>query len=251
MNPRSVVVMPTFARPEFLALSLEKVANASNAPDDVRIFLDTCSDERLVEVEYVRDTYLSTAEIYRAESHIICPSGTWNILNSLKQGYETDADYIFFVEEDVLIRPTFFDAHYQLQMEGDYFVTCGRKLRNRDENYYSNPGTCYRREKLEAVLPHIDLKYFRDQENYLDRTFGPMDDAGILDDGLIRRVMRSVDGKAKCAVPSIAVHQGFHHYNRSTDYQIDGPIEERIESLRVMLTRVDPGNRFTRDFEVF
>ena len=97
MDPRSVVVMPTFCRPEFLALALEKVAVANNVPDDVRIFLDTCSDERMSEVEFVRDTYLPTAEIFRAGAHIICPSGTWNILNSLKQGYETGAEYIYFI----------------------------------------------------------------------------------------------------------------------------------------------------------
>ena len=153
MNLKSVVVIPTFARPEFLALALEKVNATNNAPDDVRIFLDTCSDERMDETEYVRDTYLPTAEIFRAGLHVISIGGSWNILNSLKQGCLTGAEYVFFIEEDVMVKPDFFDRHYQMQAEDDYFVTCGRKLRNRDENYYSNPGTCYRHEKLETVLP--------------------------------------------------------------------------------------------------
>jgi hypothetical protein len=250
MPSRSVVVMPTFARPEFLALALEKVAAADNAPDDVRIFLDACSDGRLAEVEYARDTYLPTAEIFRAGNHIICPGGTWNILNSLKQGYETGAEYVFFIEEDVLIKPTFFNEHYRMQSEGDYFVTCGRNLRGRVD-YYSNPGTCYRRDKLAQVIPHIDLKYFANQVSYLTQCFPHMDDAGILDDGLIRRVMRSVEGEAKCAEPPIAVHQGFHYYNKFVEYKTSGSIQDRIAQLRVMLTTIDPTNRYTRDFEVF
>src|ERR1019366_91142 len=118
---------------------------------------------------------------------------------------------IYLVEEDVLIRPEFFNTHIQMQSDGDYFVTCGRKLKNRDDTHYSNPGSCYRREKLELVMPYINLQYFVDQSGYLSQLFPHMDDAGILDDGLVRRVMQSVGGKAKCAVPAICAHQGFHY----------------------------------------
>ena len=251
MNLKSVVVIPTFARPEFLALALEKVNATNNAPDDVRIFLDTCSDERMDETEYVRDTYLPTAEIFRAGLHVISIGGSWNILNSLKQGCLTGAKYVFFIEEDVMVKPDFFDRHYQMQAEDDYFVTCGRKLRNRDENYYSNPGTCYRHEKLETVLPHIDNRYFVNQAEYVARLFPSMEDAGVLDDGLIRRVMQSVSGKAKCAEPAIAAHQGFHYYNKFAEYKTFGPIQDRIAQLRNLLPTIDPTNRYTKDFEVF
>ena len=250
MKFKSVVVIPTFSRPEFLALSLEKISQAEDAPDDIRIFLDTCSDQRLNEVEYVRDTYLPTADIFRAGLHIIVPSGSWNILNSLKQGYSTGAEIIYLVEEDVMVRPEFFRVHKDLQESGDYFVTCGRKLKNRDDTYYSNPGSCYRREKLESVMPYITPQYFVDQEGYLSRLFPHMDDAGILDDGLVRRVMQSVHGKAKCAVPSICSHQGFHYYNKFAQYKTCGSIEERIAQLRVMLERIDPRDKYTSDFEV-
>ena len=67
----SVVVVPTLKRPEFLGLCLEKIAQTPEGQYlDVRIFLDTCSDERADEVEFVRDTYLPNAEIFRASEHI-------------------------------------------------------------------------------------------------------------------------------------------------------------------------------------
>jgi glycosyltransferase involved in cell wall biosynthesis len=249
MRQKAVVCIPTFNRPEFLALALEKIARASDVPEDIRIFLDTCSDARLDEVEYVRDTYMPTADIFRARLHVIAPSGTWNILNSLKQGFETGAEFVFFIEEDVMIKPEFFNEHLRMQSGGDYFVTCGRKLRNRDDSYYSNPGTCYRSDKLSLVVPHINMKYFADQVGYLDRHFPHMDDAGIMDDGLIRRVMQSIGARAKCAVPAIAAHQGFHYFAKFAQYQTVGSIAERIEQLRVMLAKVDPTDRYTRDFE--
>jgi hypothetical protein len=250
MNQKSVVVMPTLKRPEFLALALEKLSETPEANSlDVRIYLDTCSDKRLEEVAFVRDTYLPTAEIFRAGLHVMAVSGCWNILHALKEGYETGAEYVFLVEEDVMVRPNFFQWHYQAQSEDDYFVTCGRRIRQRTTDYFTNPGSCYRRDKLALVMPHIRMEYFADNAGYVEKHFPHMDDAGVLDDGLIRRVMRSVDGKVKCATPSVAVHQGFHyfgHFDRSTTH---GTIEERIVQLREMLARISPSDRYTQDFE--
>src|SRR5277367_2991462 len=121
----SVVVIPTLKRPEFLALTLEKIAQTPEGQHlDVRIFLDTCSDERADEVEFCRDTYLPNAEIFRASEHIKVLSGTWNILNALRCGYETGKKFVFMIEEDIFIKNSFFDLHRRVQNSGDYFVTC-------------------------------------------------------------------------------------------------------------------------------
>src|ERR1700733_11241488 len=252
MNQKSVVVVPTLKRPEMLALSLEKLSQTRHEPNlDVRICLDHTTADRLAEVEVVRDTYFPSAEIYHANNHVLVPSGSWNILNSLKIGYQTGSDLIFFVEEDVFVTPDFFDRHIQMQESSDYFVTSGRKLPQFDDTFFSNPGSCYRREKLAAVIPHINEQYFADQRGYLNRHFTCMDSARILDDGMIRRVMLSVGGRAKCAVPPVAFHQGFHYYNRMTGYCVEGILPEKIEQLRVLLTKVKPTDRYTPDFEPF
>lgn len=253
MNQKSVVVVPTYRRPEMLALSLEKIASTTQAANlDIRIFLDhTILQSRIDDTEYVRDTYFPTAEIFHANNHPLLPSGTWNILNSLKAGYETGAEFVFFIEEDIFVTPDFFDRHIEMQKSGDYFVTSGRKLKFRDETYFSNPGSCYRHEKLALVVPHIRQEYFADMPGYLERNFPGMSDAGVLDDGLIRRVMRSVDGKALCAVPSIAFHQGFHYYDRMPQYRVEGSLEEKIAGLRLLLPTVNPADRYTGDFEPF
>jgi hypothetical protein len=169
----------------------------------------------------------------------------------LLAGYKTHADFVFFIEEDVFVTADFFDRHLAMQASGDYFVTSGRKLRNRDETYFSNPGSCYRHDKLAMVVPHVCPAYFADMAGYVERNFPGMQDAGILDDGLIRRIMQSVGGKAMCAVPAIAFHQGFHYYNRMPQYKVEGSLEERISRLKYLLTTVNPDDRYTGDFEPF
>lgn len=249
---KSVLVIPTLKRPEMLALSLEKLSQTrQDSSLDVRIHLDHTTSERLSEVEFVRDTYFPTAEIFHANNHVLCPSGSWNILNSLKAGYNTGAELIFFVEEDIFVTPDFFERHIEMQSSGDYFVTSGRKLPQFDDTFFSNPGSCYKREKLAMVIPHINEHYFADQKSYLNLHFPNMDSAGILDDGMVRRVMLSVNGKAKCAVPAIAFHQGFHFYNRMPGYCVEGTLVEKIEQLRVLLTKVKPTDRYAADFEPY
>jgi len=242
-----------------LALSLERLQSCPEANEiEVQIRLDHSNEPhvaelRLQETEYARDMYFPAAEIYQAQNHVLAPSGCWNILHSLKTGWQTGAEYIFLVEEDCLVKPDFFKRHIEMQESGDYFVTSGRKLFYLPEGYYTNPGCCFRRDKLSFVIPHINDAYFADLTGYLDRHFGPMADGGNLDDGLVRRVMRSVDGEAKSAVPNIVSHVGFHFYQKQPLYVNVGTIQERIEWLRVFLSniperkRVDP--RYIGDLE--
>ena len=235
-----------------LALTLEKLSETPEADKlDVRIFLDHSPDKKLEETEFVRDKYFPQAEIFRAHTHVIAPSGTWNILSALKNGYESGAKYIFLVEEDVLVKPNFFQRHYEMQESGDYFVTSGRRCGRMPIDFFSNPGSAYRREKLGLVVEHVRMEYFADLPGYLNKHFPRMDDAGILDDGLIRRVMRSVHGKALCADPRICSHIGMHYYGKLDFLTVSGNIQERIEQLRRLLPAIDPTARYTRDFEVF
>jgi hypothetical protein len=250
---QSVVVIPTLKRPEFLALTLERLANAGAEHLDVRIFVDWGIKDRHEDVAYVRDTYLPSAQIYQANPHVRVLSGAWNILMSLKEGWETGAPYVFLVEEDVMVRPEFFEWHWKTQEEGDYFVTCGRKYLRMPLNFYSNPGTCYRHDKLSLVIPHINEDYFKNTEVYVDKHFPQyrgMD--GSLDDGLIRKIQRSVEGSVVCAEPPVAHHQGFHYYNRMEQFMNrEAGIEARVARLRDILLTVNPLYKYTPDFEPY
>jgi len=235
-----------------LALTLEKLAQAPNIEDiDVRIFVDYGITGRLEEVNFCRDSFLPTAEIFQAKPHIKVQSGAWNILTSLKAGHETGKEFVFLVEEDILIAPNFFEWHWNAHQSGEYFVTCGRKHGRMPSDFYSNPGTCYRRKSLDLVLPHINDTYFGGTTAYVDKHFPTMIGMdGSLDDGLIRKVQRSVGGKVLCAEPRICSHIGFHYYDRVPQYKNQGKtIEERIECLRIMLRDVDRNSKYISDLE--
>jgi hypothetical protein len=254
MIPNGIVAVPTFRRTEMLALCLERISAAEESQDlDIRIFLDHSFPERLAETEHVRDEYCPNANIFHANPHILCPSGTWNILNSLRLSWETKAPLIFFIEEDVMIKPEFFKKHIEMQNSDDLFVSCGRKLSYFDDTFYSNPGTCYKAEKLALVIPHINDHYFSNQKAYIDHNFPPSPESGILDDGLIRHVMLAAGGKAKCAVPRIASHCGWHYYQKMPLYKNEGSLPDRIKWMRNFLSdiparkREDP--RYINDLE--
>ena len=143
--------------------------------------------------------------------------------------------------------------HWDTQANGDCFVTCGRRHGRMPTDFFCNPGTCYRREALSRVIPHICDEYFKDNRGYLKKHFPTMDGMdGVLDDGLIRKVGRSINGRVVVADPAVCVHSGFHYYNNLSEYTIKGgTIQERIQQLRELLPTVDPKGRYTQDFEPF
>ena len=249
--PKSTVVCPTAKRPEFLALALEKLRNASKDDPkiDVRIFLDVSPDERMEQVCWIRDQYYPSAEVFRTRERPDVPSGCWNILQSLRQGYLSESEFIFLVEEDCLVRENYFSWHFDAQSTGEYFATCGRKLKQWKRNFYSNPGSCFHWDKLRLVIPHINDRFFQDTKGYMDRFFGPSD-FGILDDGLIQRVQQASGLLVKYPDEPVVAHQGFRMYGTTEEWRAKGDtIEDRIRDLRKVLANVDPHGRYTSDFE--
>jgi hypothetical protein len=246
---KQIVVMPTLKRLEMLALALERLARTNESDLDVRIFADT--DANLEELDYVRDNYYPDAMIFHAGPHVDVPSGMWNILNALKQGYETAADLIYIVEEDVLVKPDFFKWHQSAQEPG-ILATCGRRMQGALASYsqYTNPGSCFSLDKLRLVVKHITKDLFNNRRAYMDGVFGRMDEVSDLDDGLIRRIARFYGLPVKYPDIPKCSHIGFTAYNRYFGWtNNEGDIKYRIEKLRMMLPTVDMKSRYTHDFE--
>jgi hypothetical protein len=251
-NPKSVVVMPALNRPELAALALQRISQTPEASQlDVRIFVDHTVDHRLGEFEYVRDEYFPDATIYHAREHIQVPSGSWNILQALKAGYDSGASLIFLIEEDVMVFSDYFTWSFEAHDDPDCFATCGRLRKEYRMDYYTNPGASFKSESLKSIVPHITDRYFEDQRSYLDATFGQMDEASPLDDGLIRRVIRQLDAKISYPQTPKVAHQGFHYYNKLVQFKVEGSISERISAARLLMSKVSPADRYSKDFEPF
>jgi len=241
-----VIVMPTCKRPEMLALALRAIDRADNPPDDVRIFCDTNTD--VEEVTYVRNQYLPHALIFHAAPHVDLPSGMWNILMALKAGYSTGADFVYLIEEDVVVNQSFFNWHRMWSDE--VLATCGRLAKRRSKpGYYTNPGSCLRRHALDLIVPHINDELFADRQAYLNKHFPGSDELSDLDDGLIRRVQKKYGLEVVYPEQPECSHIGFGAYNHYMNWTNEGSIEERILRLRQMLMGINPNDRYTSDFE--
>lgn len=253
---QSVVVIPAAFRPEMLALSLESLAKVQPSKLDVRIYLDSTGRDNFADYTIVRDEYYPSALLVVQPQHIPAPSGCWNILNSIKAGYETGARYIFLLEEDVRVLPGYFEWAFEHLRQGRYAAVCPR----RDRWYYpvhgplyTNPGSVLPASTVAALVPHINDEYFSTLREYLDKHFGVWEEESNLDDGLIRRVCKQI---GECKFPSIdegsyALHQGFHYYNKIDVYlNREGDIHERIQRLREMLGQVRPTDRYAKDLEL-
>lgn len=235
------------------ALALQRIrATPESRNIDVRIFVDYTTERVLDDFEYVRDEYYPEATIYHARKHVEVPSGCWNILRSLQAGYDSGAELIFLIEEDVMVFEDYFSWSFEAHNANpDCFATCGRLRKEHSSDYYTNPGACFKRESLGLVVPHIADYYFESQRPYLDTTFGVMDEASCLDDGLIRRVIRQQNARIVYPKTPKVAHQGFHYYNRLVPYEVSGSISERVECARKLLDQVSSADRYSRDFEPY
>jgi len=193
--------------------------------------------------------YYPEADLFLAKPHVQAPSGAWNILNALKQGYESGANVIHLIEEDVMVSSGYFEQSWALLEK--YDVVCGRRIPNFKEfSGYTNPGAAWSRRALGLLVPHINDSFFADRAGYLEREFGRIEGTGELDDGLIQHVIPK-HGLTVCYPDrAIVAHQGFHYYGRLPQFKVEGSIQERIEKARELLSRVDNQDRYSRDFEV-
>jgi len=237
-----------------LALNLEKLSQ-SRLPSnvDVRIYADVQAD--LESVEYVRDLYFPEALIFQAKPHIFAPSGAWNILNSIKQSFLATDSHVILLEEDILVRPWFYEHHLNAINGQNVLASCGRKDRQHYPRYgplYTNPCSALRRELIEQLILHINDDYFTRLREYLDEHFEPWPTQSILDDGLIRRVIRQMGGQAVYPEEPVCTHIGWRFYNKLDLYMnYETTMEGKIRRLQELMRSIKLGDRYATDFEFF
>lgn len=243
-----VVVMPACHRPEFAALALECLGAAKNCPDVFVYVDDQASDSRWEQFKYVVERH-APARTYltRRDPHVLVSSGCWNILNSIKNGRETGAEYVWLVEEDVLVCPDIFVEHPKYLASGNYAAACGRKCRRfyiLSPDIYTNPGSCLTAKLVDAVIPHINETFYANTGGYMEEVLGHVEGIHGLDDGLIRRVLWKNDWHVTYPEPFLCSHVGFQAYENKYDFchvDYDKTIADQIENLRGLFLTLERG----------
>lgn len=252
---RDVVLVPAYFRPEFLYLCLERIYDADkNSNKDIWIY----HDRKFNDIEQFRNelSEVETAIEYwkRAFGGRLRPvmrlehgyyGNSYNTLAAYCKAFQTDARFVYLIEEDVLVSEDFFDWHEDVQAQKPFCSVAGFCDRNKnlvtqgtsfESTEYASLGVCWNRENLAAIIEHATQDYYRNQTPYILKHF-PGSKLGLKfmeQDGLIQRVMEQQLQKAVFASVPKAFHVGVYGYHRSIgeENMFQGTLPERTDFYR-------------------
>lgn len=234
---KDIVIVPTFFRPEYLALCLEHIEAARGSRDlDIRVYHDARRINYVNAVDTAAVCARFNAHLTVRKPHLAI-GNTLNFLEAYKEAQRDQARaarYIYLIEDDVLPGRDFFDWHEAVQARGDYFCSVGwhcirnpKVKKNGDPLAYietavdfSSIGVCWKREKLDAITMHAREQYYYDPNSYLANTFpgSPIPhNRWVEQAGLVMRVLLEGKGRhvvAWAAAPRCA-HIGVSGYHRN------------------------------------
>lgn len=257
-----IVIIPTYARPDYLWLCLEHLERAAgDRPVEFWVFQDKREHPQFSWIE--QDSALTRSVVaafpqlnlrfVERKPHSFV-GNPLNFLEAYKEAHATDARYIYLVEDDVLVAPDFFQWHEAVQARADYFVTVGwHNIRNRHVQRcddptayiettvdYSSIGVCWRRESLAAIVRHAHTEYYKDMAGYLRTTFpgNPIPCGQWTEQaGIIMRELLQVKDARTVAWPCVprCAHvgtYGYHRYGLLSLSPLSGNLQERVAVLR-------------------
>lgn len=270
---KSIVLITSYYRPEYLALCLEYLAKADGARDNKEYWI--CHDYRYHDEhryaiqerwnrEVVENSPLPIKFIRRAAHSY--EGNSYNTLESYREAYLTDADLVYLVEDDVLVTPDFFTWHEAVQAQ-EPAVMCSvayRCSRNHEARTditesgayfvsardYASIGVCWKRERLSPVLAHANPAYCAAPSDYLVRVFPGNRFAGDFSeqDGLIMRVMWDLRQEVVWPYVPRCYHMGWYGYHRPNGKRPDGQLAAKISSIRADITQPDRLKSVAPDF---
>lgn len=228
-----IVVVPVYERPEYLHLCLEAIREAHSGID---ILVSVNHPDVGAPVSEFREVAMQHRARIKLRMPHSYPGATYNVLESLRDGYNTGADRVFIVEEDVLIERNFFRWH-ERAARLCCFAVCGWKRTpmlhvSIHNDVYESWGACFPRYSLPFIFEHCTSEYYSDMHGYIARHFDERLCPYFEQDGLINHVV--IAGKLRVAFPPKRVchHIGVHSYHYPDGHKFEGTLQERIAALR-------------------
>jgi len=273
---RDIVLIPTYLRPEYLQLCLERIANAKATPTPKEFWI--CADRRpndehrnkmVIEWQFdVLNAWKGALPLkyFQVPEHNF-NGNSFNVLESYKRAYnEPDVRYIYLIEDDVLVTPDFFKWHEAIaESEPDAMCSiayrCSRNHEARTDvsepgayftssRDYASIGVRWSRAFLEPLLLHARLPYYSNQEEYVRTTFPGNRFAGDFSeqDGLIMRVMWEQKWFTTWPYVPRCYHMGWYGYHRPNGKRPDGFLEHKVDGLRNTISNAERLKQVAPDF---
>lgn len=244
---QDLVIIPTYDRPELLWLCLEHVARSPHYPQvQLRVVVDAHIGQPLpprAEIERVLEKFpqLSIQVGYRTPHQF--SGNSFNVLTAFQEAFESEARYVFLIEDDVLVHPQFFAWHWATHATLD--IGCSIAVENPGHGAYASLGVCFRRERLALIQPHCKTAYFQNMREYCRTTFPPSA-FDCEQDGLWARVLKG--HLVQWATFPYAQHVGWYGYHRRRSIRPYGTLEERYQQVIAALSSSHLLQHWMKDF---
>lgn len=262
--PNDVVLVTTYNRPDYLRLCLEYLSRAEGSGNkDVRIYVDRGKSLIREIYEVVNDFRCAlNPTVFFRDAHSY-HGNSYNTLEAYREAYQSDAEFVYLVEDDVLVQPDFFRWHEEVQKQSDFMCSiayrCSRNpqvtrdpiLEKDPEAYfvsaqdYASIGVCWKKQKLAEVVKHACPEYYQDMTKYAFTHFPDNRFAECFteQDGLIMRILHDVKGNVAWPYVPRCFHFGTFGYHRLRSPKLS------YQEIKEILYDQEKINAVNKDFQ--
>lgn len=261
---KDIVIVPSYYRPEFLALCLEHLASAQNGNRDKHIMvyqdrhIGDNSEMVNIQLPEVREVCRRMSGAFSNFSYVerhptLFRGNPYNFLEAYNSAYlDESARLVYLVEDDVMVCRDFFVWHETIQKKLNPFISVGwhcirdsAKVPKTDDVHayitsyrdFSSIGICWKRENLSALIQHAKSAYYANMEHYLRNAFpgSPIPYRQWTEQaGIITRLLHEKPGERLVVWAGLARvgHIGIRGYHRKGGYKFSGNLDQKIQGLR-------------------
>lgn len=235
MSNRDVLIVPTFSRPELLWLCLDHLAAcAETVTLDIRIVVDAHVGKPppLSDIRYVVSLFPQLPITLIERPPHTYSGNSFNVLMAYQEAIAAHPRFIYLVEDDVMVSPTFFQWHQVVHQTCRPACSIGVQKTARMQGYASL-GVCFPLATVTEIVAHCRPAYFSDMRAYCKQQFPPSS-FEFEQDGLICRVL--VGKPVIWATSPHAQHVGWYGYHRPRSERPRGTVEQRYHRVKQVLS---------------
>jgi hypothetical protein len=241
---RDVVIVPCYERPEYTRLCLEYLSRARGIENkEIWIFLDNHRETDFRKIFDAQQPNLKYASFVNCQLPHDTYGNSKNLLDGLKAAYDSGAQRIFLVEDDIIVAPDIFEWHEEILDTVDPFVSCATAL-NKSAHFQIN-GQFAMREScknpdayLEAIGPYSSHAAAFKRKNlgrlveYLIETAKLLSWAsGDEQDIRTQQYLRQIKKTSAWPYVPRAYNVGVYSYHINTGRKLSGTLEEKAQAL--------------------
>lgn len=251
---KDVVLIPTYDRPEYLWVCLENLSRAHGVQNKI-IWISEDNHEDVQKHFTIQIEMLATireAERLFGRENVIYESrephsyygNSHNLMSSFIDLYSAvPSDFVYLIEDDVMVLPDFFEWHEQAQKQFKPFVTCAGRI-NRSLNFQMNGPEAIDETNASSMACVRSSKAYMSWATCFSRNSlrhmlafrpGPANwKPGFEQDICIQNLIRREGLKSVWPYVPRAYHLGWYSYHRS-GMQLNGTLEEKVKSLKRLM----------------